>query len=116
MRKFTAFLAAIALSGGFSASAGYVTRGDNSVYTFETLSKIDGSGVTKNGDAYEIADDLEIAATDTLRISDNDIVKLGNQVQIKVCGYGDLAAPTTATITRIADTDEPKGFYIYDTE
>ena len=74
MKKYFTLVAAIALAGGFSASASYVTQGDKSLYTFESLSQIEGSGVTKVGDAYHVTDDIEIAATDTLRISDNATV------------------------------------------
>ena len=113
MKKYFTLVAAIAIAGGFSASASYVTQGDKSLYTFESLSQIEGSGVTKVGDAYHETDDIEIAATDTLRISDNATVLLGNNVQIKALGYTDFRAANKATISRIGDTDEPKGIYVF---
>ena len=106
MKKYFTLVAAIAIAGGFSASASYVTQGDKSLYTFESLSQIEGSGVTKVGDAYHVTDDIEIAATDTLRISDNATVLLGNNVQIKALGYTDFRAANKATISRIGDKED----------
>ena len=66
MTKCSTFLASLLIAAGFTASAAYQTAGSYSVYTFESLSQIDGSGVTKDGDDFVVASDIEIAATDTL--------------------------------------------------
>ncbi|MGN1245784.1 MAG: hypothetical protein ACI4UN_04045 [Muribaculaceae bacterium] len=114
MTKCTAFLASLLIAAGFTASAAYQTAGNYSVYTFETLSQTDGSGVTKDGDAFVVASDIEIAATDTLRLLENETVKLGNDVLIKVLGYADFKVASSAVITRNAESDAPQGFYIFE--
>ena len=116
MGKRLSLIVAIAIAGGISASAAYVTQGDKSVYTFEALSNIEGSGVTKVDGKYCVETDIEIGATDTLRIQDEEIVNLGDKVQIKVLGYADFAAPTSAKIGRISASDAPKGIYIFGEE
>ena len=93
-----------------------VKKGDGNVITFEALSQIDGSGVTKVENAYHVTGDLVIAATDTLRIIDGDEVLLADNVCVKVCGYIDFNAATGAKVNSIAETDNPKGFLIYGTD
>ncbi|MGM9704029.1 MAG: hypothetical protein ACI3YZ_10880 [Prevotella sp.] len=91
----------------------YVTKGNGNVVTFETLSQIEGSGVTKAEGAYHVTDDLVISATDTLRISDGDEVLLADKVCIKVCGYADFNVATNAKVNAVSDTDKPKGILLF---
>ena len=109
----TLFVAAMVAAGAFSASAQYVTKGDKSVYTFKSLSQIPESGVTVVNGAYHVAQDLEIAATDTLRLNDGDDVRLDNKVVVKILGYGDLAPEGKATFSRTSESAKPKGVYFY---
>ena len=116
MTKCYSFLAALALAWGFSASAAFSTAGNHGVYTFESLSLTDGSGVTKVGDAFVVAADIEIAATDTLRLLGNEELRLANDVMIKVLGYADFKAASHATITRNDDADAPQGIYLFNAD
>lgn len=99
MRKFFTLIV-VSLFAVCYANAGYVTKGDKTLYTFRSLSQIEGSGVTGSNGDYEVASDLEIAATDTLRVEDGDNVKLGADVTITICGYGDLAPANGAVFDR----------------
>lgn len=110
----TLFVAAFLALGAVTASAQYVTKGDKSVYTFKYLSQIPESGVTVENGAYHVAQDIEIAASDTLRLVSGDVVRLGNKVVVTINGYGDLAPEGSATISRYAEGDKPKGVYFYD--
>ena len=116
MTKCSTFLASLLIAAGFTASAAYQTAGNYSVYTFESLSQIDGSGVTKDGDDFVVASDIEIAATDTLRLLNGETVKLGNNVMITFYGYADFTPSEAATITRNAESDVPRGFYIFEAD
>lgn len=112
MTKCSTFLASLLIAAGFTASAAYQTAGDYSVYTFESLSQVEGSGVTKDGDDFVVASNIEIAATDTLRLLSGETVKLGNDVMITVYGYADFAPTEVASITRNAESDVPRGIYV----
>lgn len=109
-KTFTLLLAATAVA---TATAGYVSDGSKKVYTFESLSKIDTSGVKKVGNAYVVNEAISIAEGDTLRLQSGDVVKLADGVQVSIDGYADLAPSDTATVTRSADDALPKGFRIY---
>ena len=111
MRKtFTLLLAATAVA---TATAGYVSDGSKKVYTFESLSKIDTSGVKKVDGAYVVNEAISIAYGDTLRLQNGDVVKLADGVQVNIDGYADLTPSDTATVTRSAADAQPKGFRIY---
>lgn len=116
MTKCSTFLASLLIAAGFTASAAYQTAGDYSVYTFESLSQVDGSGVTKDGDDFVVASNIEIAATDTLRLLSGETVKLGNDVMITVYGYADFAPTEVASITRNAESDVPRGIYVFEAD
>lgn len=90
------------------AHAQYITNGDNTVYTFESLSQIENSGVTVEDGAYIVASNIEISENDTLRLANNDIIKLKDTVTIMIKGYGDLAPSDTASIIKYNDEAVPK--------
>ena len=113
MKKCCNLLVTLLLAVSLPTRAGYVTKGDRCAVTFETLSKIAGSGVVKAEDAYHVTDDLMISATDTLRMSDGDVVLLADAVSIKVCGYADFDVATKAKVDAVSDTDKPKGILLY---
>lgn len=110
-KNFTLVTALIALVLP-SAFAGFVSKGDKSIITFESLSKIDTSGVTKDGLKYIVAEDITIAPTDTLRILNNDSILLGNTVNVTVNGYADFVPTDTAYVGRTDADAKPKGFTI----
>ena len=112
-KSSTLFVAALIAMGAFSASAQYVTKGDKSVYTFKSLSQIPESGVKAVNGAYQVSQDIEIAATDTLRLENGDDVRLANKVVVKILGYGDFAPKGKASFSRTADSAKPKGIYFY---
>lgn len=93
-----------------ASGSAYTTKGDKSVYTFKTLSEIDGSGVTASGDGtYTVSNTLEIAATDTLRLEDGDNVLLMTDVEVNVQGYGDFTPSVNATFDRASRFQNPRG-------
>jgi hypothetical protein len=108
MRKISTFIL-LALLLNVPMQAQFVSEGNKILYTFESLSDIADSGVTKNGDVYEVTNDITISPTDLLRIDNNITVKLGDGVLISIEGQGAFAPTDTATFTRLNDEAAPKG-------
>ena len=113
MKKiFTFILASVTSMAAFAA--GYTTAGDNSIYTFADLAKIAESGVTvkKGTQIYTVSSDIEIAATDLLKLESGDVVKLADAVEITVRGEAFFEPLSSAMITRLDDLCEPKGINV----
>lgn len=108
MKKiFSLMLAAIAAT---SASAQYVSPGTGKMFTFEDLASIGNSGVIFSDGAYVVEQNFTISNKDTLRLQSNDVIKLGDKVEVIVEGVADFAPVDTATVTRVLDSSNPKGF------
>lgn len=90
----------------------FTTLGNGTVYTFESLSAIDSSGITKQGGAYIVSKDFTLSSGDTLRIINGDTIKICNKVKIEIAGFADFTPSDTALITRDAIGSEPKGFRV----
>jgi len=112
MKKIYALLllASVVASG---QAATFVSDGTGKVYTFEMLSQIDTSGVTVSDGAYVVSQDFTISELDTLRIMNNDVIKMGNGVSVSIDGYADFTPADTALVTRDSDSSNPKGFRIF---
>ncbi len=95
-------LAAVAVVA-LPAAAGFTSTGTGTVYTFAQLAQNDTSGVTLVNGAYQVAEDLTIAAGDTLRLENNDTVKLATEVRVTVEGVADFAPADTAYVTHLVD-------------
>ena len=112
MKKFYAFALMAAIAAGAMAQ-GFVSQGNGTVYTFNALSQIEGSGVTIQDDgSYLVGDDFTIAEGDVLKIENNDVIKMGNGVTVTVIGDADFAPADTAMITRDAEGSNPRGFWM----
>lgn len=69
-----------------------------SVYTFESLSQIEGSGVVKEGDSYVLSGIVTIMENDTFKIDAGAVVEFANDAELVIKGFADLCAigePTT---------------------
>ena len=112
MKKFYAFLALAAIATGAMADD-FVTDGTGNVYTFNTLSQIEGTGVTLQDDgSFLVSQAFTIAEGDVLKLENNDVIKMANGVQITVNGDADFAPADTAVVTRDAEGSNPKGFWM----
>ena len=100
MKKFYSLLLMAAVAVGAFADD-FVTDGSGNVYTFNTLSQIEGTGVTLQDDgSYLVSANFTIAEGDVLRLENNDVIKMANTVQITLNGDADFAPADTAVITR----------------
>ena len=91
----------------------FVSDGNGTVYTFNSLSQIEGTGVTLQDDgSYLVSADFTIAEGDVLQLQNNDIIKMGDNVRITLDGDADFAPADTAVVTRDAEDSKPKGFWM----
>ena len=100
MKKFYAFLLMAAVAAGAMAQD-FVSDGTGTVYTFNSLSQIEGTGVTLQDDgSYLVAADFTISEGDVLQMDNNAIIKMANGVRIYINGDADFAPADTAVVTR----------------
>ena len=112
MKKIYSFLLMAAVAVGAMADE-FVTDGAGNVYTFNGLSQIENSGVTLAEDgSYIVTADFTIAAGDTLRLMNNDVIKMTENACISIDGFADFTPADTALITRYNE-EQPKGFRIF---
>ena len=112
MKKFYSLLLMAAIAVGASADT-FVSDGSGNVYTFSSLSQIEGTGVTLQDDgSYLVSANFTIAEGDKLQLENNDVIKMANGVQITVNGDADFAPADTAVVTRDAEGSNPKGFWM----
>ncbi|MBR5673395.1 MAG: hypothetical protein IKW97_03265 [Muribaculaceae bacterium] len=112
MKKFYAFLLMAAVAAGAMAQD-FVSDGTGTVYTFNSLSQIEGTGVTLQDDgSYLVAADFTISEGDVLQMDNNAIIKMANGVRIYINGDADFAPADTAVVTRDAEDSNPKGFWM----
>ncbi len=91
----------------------FTTAGDGTTYNFESLSKIENSGMTRESDGvYAVSNNITIANGDFFELQSGVTLKMGNEVQIRVDGGAQMDCDTQTLITRNAETDKPKGFYL----
>ena len=97
MKKFYAFALMAAMAAGATAQ-NFVSDGTGTTYTFNTLSQIEGTGVTLQDDgSYVVAQDFTISAGDVLQLENNDVIKMGSNVQITIDGDAMFNPADTAT-------------------
>ena len=112
MKKFYAFLLMAAVAVGAMADE-FVTDGTGNVYTFNSLSQIEGTGVTLQDDgSYLVSADFTIAEGDVLQLLNNDVIKMADGVRITLDGDADFTPADTAVVTRDAVDSKPKGFWM----
>ena len=112
MKKIYTFILMAAMAAGAMAQ-GFVSEGNGTVYTFNTLSQIEGTGVTLQDDgSYLVAEDFTITEGDVLQMDNNAVIKMANNVRIYINGDADFAPADTAVVTRDAEDSKPKGFWM----
>ena len=112
MKKIYSLVLMAAMAAGAMAQ-GFVSDGTGTVYTFNTLSQIEGTGVTLQDDgSYLVAADFTISEGDVLQLENNDIIKMSTNVQITVNGDALFNPADTAVITRDVEDATPKGFWM----
>lgn len=112
MKKQLLYLSLAALPAMASANV-FESPGDGTNWTLEKLAAIDTVGVTlESAGVYVMSENVNIAAGDSFTLESGITLKMGDGVQFYSDGMVDMNCGTATLITRNAETDNPKGFYI----
>ena len=114
MKKSTLVLgAAICMSSMPVLAEEYVTPGDGSAYSFESLSAISGSNVAKTADGvYEVSDDITISEGDSFTLDKGAVIKFASDVRVSIEGTSVMDGGEERTLfTRIDENAEPAGIW-----
>lgn len=114
MKKFTLIAAALLSSGATAALAEeYVTPGNGTSYSFEVLSGIAGSNVTKAADgSYEVTDDITVSNGDSFTLEQGATVKFADGVRVCLEGKSVMdGGEARTTFTRLNDDAVPRGIW-----
>ncbi|MGM9829043.1 MAG: T9SS type A sorting domain-containing protein [Muribaculaceae bacterium] len=113
MKKIYSLITLVALTSVAASAYHFVTPGNGTRYTLESLSAMPESGIVKDANIYTLVNDsLEISAGDVLQLDNNAVLRLGDKAIVMVYGHCDFAQVDTATITRTDADATPKGFYL----
>lgn len=95
-------LLAILLAAGTATSLAsvFTTSGDGTVYSFEKLSSLSGSGVSRAGNQYVLSGSCTIAKGDQFVIDGGVNVAFDIESELVIEGSCDLRAPSPTTLTR----------------
>ena len=114
MRKISTIFLSAVLGVMPAMAEDFATAGDGTTYSFETLSGIEGSGVTKDGTVYRMANTVTITLGDKFVLDEGILVEMGNDVVLYVEGNADFDVEEDVLFTRADESSEPKGVYISD--
>ena len=90
----------------------FVSQGNGTTYTFTDLAAIESCGVKINGNTFTVDSSFTISAGDVLKINNNEVIMLGDKVQISI-DAADFCPADTATITATeAAQGTAKGFKV----
>lgn len=93
MKKITTLI--VALMALTATASNYITRGDGTTYTLESLSQIDGSNVTKADGKFFLADTVTIVQGDTFRLEGAPTIYCGNGFVLDIQGDASFLAPVS---------------------
>lgn len=120
MRKIFTLLAAAALFTAAAKNEVYESKADGTIYTLATLAAIPETGVEKIDDnTYRLTKDINLneddatGKADGLRINNNETVRLGASVIVRVYGPMSFAVTDTAQVCPDKAGNKCKGFHIY---
>ncbi|MBD5304762.1 MAG: hypothetical protein HDS12_00500 [Bacteroides sp.] len=110
MKFITTLLAGLAVAG--VANAEYTSPDNGTTFTLQSLSTIEGSGVTVLDNGYLLSEDLTISASDKLQIVSGDKLFIADGVLVNIDGEALFNPEETAYITRATEDAEPAGFIL----
>lgn len=92
-------MAAVYLLPMWHAHAQYSTPGTGQRYTLTQLAAASGGYVTRTAGAWLINDTIRLAATDTLRINTNELIRAADRVQVLIDGVLQVTPPDSVVFT-----------------
>lgn len=90
----------------------FTTNGDGTVYSFEKLSTISGSGVTKDGSMYVLEGTCTIAQGDRFEIDNEVTVAFDEESELIIEGECNLCASTATKLTRWGNAQNCRGIMV----
>lgn len=113
MKKIYLSMLSVAMLPAIAVANPFTSLGDGTNYTLDALSKIDTVGVSLESEGvYVMTENVNIAIGDSFTLESGVTLKMGDGVQFYAEGNVDFNCAETTLITRNAETDAPKGFYI----
>lgn len=106
MKKRYSFILACLVST-IAVADNYTTGGDGTTYSLEKLASVQGSGVSKDGSVYTLADSLTIADGDKFVLDGGVTLKMADKVTFQIYGDADFAVANPTTITRESASVKP---------
>ena len=82
----------------------YTTPGTGTVYSFEALSSIPGSGVTLTDGIYVVNGKVTIAENDAFVIDSGAEIRFGDEAELVVNGKADLRAESPTLLGGLSGT------------
>jgi len=105
MKKLVFTALALIVAGNIMADDGIKTAGDGTTYSFEKLSQISGSGVSKEGNVYTVTACDTIAEGDEFKIDEGVEVRFGDDAELVIYGKADLQASQRTLLTRLGESE-----------
>ena len=87
----------------------FTTNGDGTVYSFEKLSTVNGSGVKKEGSLYVLTGTCTIAKGDQFTIDNGATVAFDEESELVIEGTSDLCASSTTKLTKLDNAKNCRG-------
>ncbi|NPD91129.1 NosD domain-containing protein [Xylanibacter muris] len=111
--KKTVFIMLTALLSAVSALAGdFKTNGNGTTWTLSKLADTVGSGVTKEGQTFTMANNVEIAAGDRFEIESGIKVLMADGVQLRISCEAKFDAGERVVFTAADETAKPYGIFV----
>ncbi len=104
-------MAALMISSA-AFSQGFTTSGDGTQYSFEKLSTIAGTGVTRDENAYIVSVMDTIAAGDSFKIDEGVTVRFDDGAGLVIEGQADLRCGNGRTLLSLAGKGESDGISV----
>lgn len=106
------------MTSAYCLAEDYTTAGDGTTWTMTKLSETEGSGVTKDGTTFTMANNVLVAKGDAFQIEGGITVQLAKGVSLEIEGSAMMVAPADqrVLITRSAEGVVPGLFYMRNDE
>lgn len=116
MKKSTLSFICFLIGSTCLQAADFKTKGDNTTYTFQKLSELPESGVTREGDRYVVNGSCTISVGDQFTIDNAAVIAFADNAELIIEGAADLRATTPTTLTRYGESSSCYGIDVKDDE
>lgn len=93
-------------------AAEITTSGTGKTYTFADLAALDQEVVEQTGSVFKVLGNVTVASGDCLSFQGGEYIMLSDNVEIGIQGTALMQPSSLVTITRLQETDKPKGIFL----